>query len=1166
MMRALPVLSLAVFVSGLAGAAPAPTTSAFFARQQAPLDGWAAQEGGTRGGAGAASVVTVRDAAGLRRALSRKQAGSRIVQVEGIIDMSEGRPFATTADQEKRGRVALPGDTTLVGLGTDAGFVNAHIEVKDVSQVIIRNLNLRNPCDVAPEWDPKDGATGNWNAQFDAISIVGARHVWVDHNSFTDAPFTDDQLPTENGKHKQCHDGALDIRDAADFVTVSYNRFALHQKNMLIGASDKATGDAGHLRVSISNNLFEYVASRAPRVRFGQVHLFNNYHVGDRRHPGYRHEYSVGVAKGARIVSHANAFDIAGARSCQDAVRPFETDAADAGVYTDSGSLLNGQPLGSCGQAPTPAWTVPYAFVPRPAEAVAAHVLAQAGAGKLAERSAAARCPSADYLACDGFDAGGSPAWDIGMSGTAPLDLLPEAKGSSNRVLQVGGSGSMLVLSKDPAVAALAGRALFVEARLRAAPGVQGTRRLTMLGRYLDAGNWVGAAIELPAGGDTMLVQLVKMENGVLSRLKSVPRARLADNRFATLRLEMAPGMLTAWLDGEKITTAPQPPFAAGTARLGWQTEGGGLALDDVRIGIPGMQPPRIAPSLSGPSFKAQAGDPPQFLGIGATGSDGVTRLPYAARSSNPAVASVKLAEGGILVTPKAPGSAQIVLTSLADPALQTTVDATIGKPFAAFGMPVPNTLWPAIGAREVPADTPLRIAFDSAPRLGSEGAVRILRKADKSLVDIVRVGEEVRAIGYPGQPRSRHVRFAPIAVDGNALLIQPHTGKLAPGEEYDVLVGDGVVSEGSIGGLPFRGIGQAAGWSFRTAAAVPQGARLTVDDDGPADFRTVQGALNHAMRTLSKAAPVTIDVRNGRYRELLFVLGKDNITLRGESRDGVVIHATNNDGLNPGSGISQGLGSPSFSGGRALLAVEETDLLTLENLTLRNTTLRANTRSGQAETVYFNSDGGRLVAKNASFFSEQDTIQVKGYAWFWRTLIEGNVDFVWGANRAALFEESELRSVGDSGNPSSGGFVVQARTVSASDPGFVFLNSALTHGPGPKGNGVPRGATYLARSPGTASTWDNVAFINCRMGEHLAPVGWAGLGVNREPAPNPAPANAAQGWREYGSMDLAGKPLDLSKRVGGYLLRADEVKERFGSRKAIFAGFNGGQGWDPQP
>jgi pectate lyase len=351
--------------------------------QEAPPDGWAAQAGGTRGGAdaGAASILTVTDAAQLRSALGKTIEGSRIVQVDGVIDMSEGHPYTSTADQAKRGRVSLPANTTLVGVGAASGFVNAHLKVANVSQVIIRNLNLRNPCDVDPQWDPNDGDTGNWNAQFDGIAITGSHHVWVDHNSFTDAPVLDDQQPVVNGKHKQCHDGALDISEASDYVTVSYNRFALHSKNMLIGASDKAEGDAGHLRVTISNNLFEHVATRAPRVRFGQVHLFNNYHVGDRRHPVYRHGFSVGVAKQARIVSHANAFAIAGARDCLDAVRAFAS-GPDAGSFTDSGSVLHGAPLAPCGAGGSPAWTVPYPFTPLPAAAVPAHVLANAGAGK----------------------------------------------------------------------------------------------------------------------------------------------------------------------------------------------------------------------------------------------------------------------------------------------------------------------------------------------------------------------------------------------------------------------------------------------------------------------------------------------------------------------------------------------------------------------------------------------------------------------------------------------------------------------------------------------------------------------------------------------------------------------------------------------------------------
>lgn len=351
-------------------------------RQVAPPDGWAAQAGGTRGGADApaANVFTVTNAAQLRQALGKGIQGSRIVQVAGLIDMSEGRAYTNKADQARRGLVALPANTTLVGIKPDAGFVNAHLKVSKVSQVIIRKLKLHNPCDVEPEWDPQDGIDGGWNADFDGISIIASHHVWVDRNSFTDAPATDDTLPVEHGKVKQCHDGSLDIREGSDYVTVSYNHFALHAKNMLIGASDKALDDAGRLRVTISNNLFEYIASRSPRVRFGQVHLFNNYHVGDRKHPVYRHGYSIGVAKRARIVSHANAFEIAGSRSCVDAVRPFAT-GADAGSFADTGSLLNGASLAPCGAA-SPSWSVPYPFNPRQADAVPAHVRAHAGAGK----------------------------------------------------------------------------------------------------------------------------------------------------------------------------------------------------------------------------------------------------------------------------------------------------------------------------------------------------------------------------------------------------------------------------------------------------------------------------------------------------------------------------------------------------------------------------------------------------------------------------------------------------------------------------------------------------------------------------------------------------------------------------------------------------------------
>ncbi|WP_229490247.1 pectinesterase family protein, partial [Pseudoduganella namucuonensis] len=117
----------------------------------------------------------------------------------------------------------------------------------------------------------------------------------------------------------------------------------------------------------------------------------------------------------------------------------------------------------------------------------------------------------------------------------------------------------------------------------------------------------------------------------------------------------------------------------------------------------------------------------------------------------------------------------------------------------------------------------------------------------------------------------------------------------------------------------------------------------LTVAADGSGDFSSVQGALNFAMQKFDKATPVTITVKNGVYEELLYLRGKDNVTIRGESRDGAVIQYTNYDTLNPGSGGSQAPGTTvTASGGRSVLLVEAADMLKLDKLTIRNTTLRS--------------------------------------------------------------------------------------------------------------------------------------------------------------------------------------------------------------------------------
>jgi pectin methylesterase-like acyl-CoA thioesterase len=429
----------------------------------------------------------------------------------------------------------------------------------------------------------------------------------------------------------------------------------------------------------------------------------------------------------------------------------------------------------------------------------------------------------------------------------------------------------------------------------------------------------------------------------------------------------------------------------------------------------------------------------------------------------------------------------------------------------------------PASGSTGVNIDTQIVITFKSAPQLGKSGEIAIYEK-NGTRADLIKLSGETNTL--KSGSKSRTANYRPVTLSGNTLTIHPHYGKLKYNTEYYVTVSNEAIT----GVSGFNGVA-ADTWTFKTKAVGPSGNTVTVDDDcAGADFCTVQAAIDYVSGKPVNDA-VTIHVKNGNYEELLYLQGKNNVTIKGESREKTRIHYDNSESFNSGTA------------NRGLFYVEKADMLRLENLTIENTNDRS---GGQAEAIYFNSDG-RLIALNCNFISRQDTILVKGYNWFYNSLIAGDVDFIWGYPKITLFENCEIRS--RAGN----GYVLQARVSNINDKGFVFLTCNFT-----RESTVKNGVVTLARSGGSTDYYDNISIINSTMDSHIPEAGWS-----NQKTPNPATANANSGWKEYKSKAPNGSLINTSKRyTGSYQLSDAEYNSGYKDRATIFKDCTKGTDW----
>ncbi|WP_327314214.1 pectate lyase family protein [Streptomyces sp. NBC_01235] len=391
-------------------------------------DGWASYGTGTTGGSAADAdhVYTVTTWAEFRAALAAGGSAPKIIKVKGVIDAvaegcdafaapgydfdaylakyapetwgldtdlsaepddsPEGLRRASAAAQDTAIKANIPANTTIVGIGRNAGFKGVSLQIKAVDNVIIRNLAFESPIDCFPQWDPTDGTNGNWNSEYDTAVVYGSTHVWLDHNTFTDGTHPDSAAPTYFGMLYQQHDGELDIVRGADHVTASWNVFAEHDKTILIGNSDSestAAGDRGHLKVTFHHNQFSNLVERAPRVRFGQVDSYNNHFVGDDSF-----SYSFGIGKESQLVAQHNAFTLPQGVSAAKVLKRWSVSPVTAddnyvnGTLTDLIAVHNAEIPGEVLQSGA-GWTPTLRTKVDPAQAVPRIVDCGAGAGRL---------------------------------------------------------------------------------------------------------------------------------------------------------------------------------------------------------------------------------------------------------------------------------------------------------------------------------------------------------------------------------------------------------------------------------------------------------------------------------------------------------------------------------------------------------------------------------------------------------------------------------------------------------------------------------------------------------------------------------------------------------------------------------------------------------------
>ncbi|KAI5439115.1 hypothetical protein KIW84_024762 [Lathyrus oleraceus] len=118
----------------------------------------------------------------------------------------------------------------------------------------------------------------------DAIRLVTASKIWIDHNRLND-----------------CEYGILDVTRGSSNMTISNNWFREQDKVMLLGHDDGYVRDKNMKVTVVYNHFGPNCNQRMPRIRHGYAHVANNLYLGWM-------QYAIGGSMWPSLKSEVNLF------------------------------------------------------------------------------------------------------------------------------------------------------------------------------------------------------------------------------------------------------------------------------------------------------------------------------------------------------------------------------------------------------------------------------------------------------------------------------------------------------------------------------------------------------------------------------------------------------------------------------------------------------------------------------------------------------------------------------------------------------------------------------------------------------------------------------------------------------------------------------------------